>query len=353
MNRSQSQFQILIRFHNPRNHQISLDVEEHDSIYTVLCKLYQKINIPIPLTILLPVIIFHGKELDITKSIKDYKIKHADTIYCSGFSSVTIPSISLSKNAIQQMVLYVHKIPNINSLHTIKPRLQVLNAKKVNHHCDMMLSDGQYYIHAMSLDQLKNFAIIDLTDFVCKPINLKLKCVVRQCKVLQQGSYMIGNPIDVLGDAHMHAQFTIYVRFLGKNIAIKCKNTTRVQDVKKFIYKKEQIPVKCQSLLFNGKAVKDTRTLLYYGIKKSDKLHLVDKNDSIKAAMTNLITTLENKRLSDRKTINTLRCKLIKVKEKDENKIFSLNLQQLENKRKILSLNVQKVKHEKKNIIIN
>eukprot|EP01084_Bolivina_argentea_P267804 454698_1 len=294
-NNNNNQFQIFIRTYFNGYQTVTIDVEEHDSIHNVLCKLCEKINIPVASNIRM---VYQAKGLDGNKSIKYYNIKRGSTIHCNCFMPpITIKQ--LSKHSIQQMV----NINNAKHVEGIRvPRLQVLNIKEVNTtygYCRMILSDGQHYIYA-TLDRnvmkgssfenvMKKFAIIDLSEFRCS-ICTEFVCVITECQVVQQIDYKIGNPKDIF------VQFKLYVNFFGKTIVLKCKNTTRVKDVKKIIYKKERIAVKRQALLFNGKSLHNSRTLMYYNIKKYDKLHLLDKNDSIKVFMEKKIAKLQKKK---------------------------------------------------------
>jgi len=109
----------------------------------------------------------------------------------------------LSNGAIRRMV---------NNDTSIKPRLQVLDVKKIvtgqsGERYRLVLSDGQLYIQGMlatqctelvSNNQLKKFCIIHLKEFVCNNISGKKICVVIQCDVVQQMNSGIGKPQNAL-----------------------------------------------------------------------------------------------------------------------------------------------------------
>ena len=103
---------------------------------------------------------------------------------------------------------------------SIKPRLQVLDVKKIvtgqsGERFRLVLSDGQYYIQGMlatqctdlvNNGQLTKYCIIHLKEFVCNNISGKKICVVIQCQVLQNLNKGIGKPQNALANNNNNNQ---------------------------------------------------------------------------------------------------------------------------------------------------
>ena len=60
----------------------------------------------------------------------------------------------------------------------------------------------------------------------------------------------------------------------AKSIALKCKESDTIKDVKEVIKGKEGIPQEKQRLIYAGVQMEDRRTLSEYGINKDQNIHL-------------------------------------------------------------------------------
>jgi len=70
----------------------------------------------------------------------------------------------------------------------------------------------------------------------------------------------------------------VFVKTLSGGIfEIEVEASDTVGNVKAKIQDKYQIPIKNQKLIFDGKEMKDDRTLNYYRIRKEETLHMVER----------------------------------------------------------------------------
>ena len=61
---------------------------------------------------------------------------------------------------------------------------------------------------------------------------------------------------------------------IGKQISFEVDDFHTIEDVKKMIQKKENIPICIQRLVYSKSSLEDHRTMSYYKLKKDDILFL-------------------------------------------------------------------------------
>ena len=275
----------------PQGKKITLDVKPDDTIKDVKKKVEKEEDIPVEDQRLL----FLGKQLDDHPTLKDYKIKHGDTINMEPMKiNVITPKgkkISLDVEPSETIKDVKKKIEDKENIPVDDQRLlfddklledhPTLKDYKINHGDTIDMQPMTINVitpkgKKISLDVEPDDTIKDVKKKIKNKENIPVKDqrLIFDDKLLDDHPTLRDYKVKHGDTIKMEPMTINVVTPNGKNISLDVEPTDKIQDIKKKILDKEGIPVDEQRLIFDGKELDDHPTLKDYKIKHGDTIKM-------------------------------------------------------------------------------
>ena len=141
----------------------------------------------------------------------------------------------------------------------------------------------------------------------------------------------------------------IFVKSLtGKVITVDFEPLFTIENVKTIIQNKENIPIDHQRFLFNGRELKNNKTLVFYGIQRNSTIHLITQYRTLREDIKIFVKlvgdlktlTLYVEKLDTIKTVKTIIRNIEGIPIDNQKLLFSAH--QLEDNKTLADYQIQK-----------